>query len=402
LGQRGEEPSIGAFGRYRRDVAHLAPLRAREEFPVARRLEELELACWVEILSYPPIVECVLAWCATALGSVPAELDAVHRAASLRRARRSSAHRDRLRKLAERAAERIRQQDRDRDVMRFVLGEIEKLASEVPGRSIATRLGIAPHAKPFHSYLGRVRAAYARAQAAKSAFVTANLRLVMVLARRFDFGGMPLSDIVQEGNLGLIKAVDRFDYRRGYRFSTYASWWIRHAIQRALADKSRAIRLPVHLLDASTRIAKAERALTSKLGRVPTCDELQQATEIPAQKIERTGLAARAVVSLDKTVDGEEDGRKLLEIIGDPNAENRTHVDSLVDRAMASELRAEVDRLTPVEAEIVRLRFGLDTDEAMTLKQIGDRHGLSRERIRQIQETALEKLRKALRRRDLL
>ncbi len=240
------------------------------------------------------------------------------------------------------------------------------------------------------------------ARSVKNDFVKANLRLVVSIARRFNFGRMPLADLIQEGNIGLIKAVERYDFRRGYRFSTYASWWIRHAISRALADKGRAVRLPVHMIEAYHRVGKARRTLEAALGRQPTAEEVGRQIGMPTAKVEkmRTYLLDQSF-SLDKTV-GDDDDRKLGDFIQDPNAENTTTDDRMVDEMMSSSVRAELGQLKPIEADILRQRFGIDSDEELTLKQIGQKYHLSRERIRQLQEQALEKMRRALARKDLM
>ena len=218
----------------------------------------------------------------------------------------------------------------------------------------------------------------------------------------FFFGCLPLADLIQEGNIGLIKAVERYDYRRGYSYSTYASRWIRTAISRAHADKGRAVRLPVHMSDAYHRVAKSKRELSAKLGRQPTSDEIAEVTGIAAPKIEKMrAFLLDQSFSLDRTV-SDEDGRKFIDFIQDPNAENRTPADDMVDDAMTTEVRAQLDTLKPIEADILRQRFGLDTDKELTLKEIGEKYNLSRERIRQLQEQALTKMRRALQRKDLM
>jgi RNA polymerase primary sigma factor len=225
---------------------------------------------------------------------------------------------------------------------------------------------------------------------------------VVSIARRFNHGRMSLADLIQEGNLGLMKAVERYDYRRGFRFSTYASWWIRHAISRALADKGREIRLPVHMIDAQHRLAKARRELTAKLGRSPTSEELAEATEMPVEKIEnmRRWVLDQSI-SLDRPV-GDEDGRVLGEVLEDPDREELSPTEDLEMDALTQEIHSLLRQLKPIEADILRQRFGLDDDQELTLKEIGEKYNLSRERIRQLQEQALHKMRRALQRKDLM
>lgn len=269
-----------------------------------------------------------------------------------------------------------------------------------------SQVGAPPRSKrpprAVQNYLREVDDKFSRSQRARNDFVKANLRLVVSIARRFNYGRMPLGDLIQEGNMGLIKAVERFDYRRGYRFSTYASWWIRHAISRALADKGREVRLPVHMIDAQHRLTKARRMLTGQLGRQPTSEELATATQMPLDKIEkmRSWLLEQSV-SIDKPV-GDDEGRVLGEVLEDPDREELSPTQDLEWEALTTEVRSMLGELRPIEADILRQRFGLGTEQELTLKEIGDKYNLSRERIRQLQEQALAKMRRALARRDLM
>jgi RNA polymerase primary sigma factor len=399
---RADEP-IGSLGRYYRDVARVEPLRPRAEFALAQRLEVLELRRWERLLGYSPALAGVATAAERALGADADSLTRVREATDALAEQPTAAGRERLHKAVRAAAVELRTLDRDRLAVEAALAEVERLAAEVPGRARGRELGIDPAARAFLAYVRRVRQAQRRALAAKNELVQKNLRLVMIVARRFDFGRMPLQDLIQEGNLGLVKAVERFDWRRGYRFSTYASWWIRHAISRALADKGRAVRLPVYLTNSYHRIARAERELQSRLGRAPTVEELSAATGLSPRRIEEVpALFVDASVSLDRPLGDEEDGRKLGDVLAAPGEEHRTHADRLIDRAMNEEVHAALGELKPVEAEILKERFGLDGAQPRTLREIGAEHGLSRERIRQIQEQALDKLRRALGRKDLL
>jgi RNA polymerase primary sigma factor len=195
--------------------------------------------------------------------------------------------------------------------------------------------------------------------------------------------------------LGLLKAVERYDYRRGFRFSTYASWWIRHAISRALADKGRAVRIPVHMLDTYNRVARATQTIIARTGVEPSLEELEKETGVPREKLEKVReLYAETPFSLDRPV-GDEDGRRFIDFLVEDNA--ASPYDDLAASRWADEVRRLLGTLTPIESRIIRWRFGLDNEDELTLKEIGDKYNLSRERIRQLQEQAIGKIRKQLR-----
>jgi len=388
---------------YFREMAALDVLKPEEEFKAARDIEAIEILVWEESLSYAPAVDFTLRSVEASMDNSLPEFRKLRRTARdvlAGDAKAREASQQKLAKLARSTAEKLRALDVDKVYLDAFTLELGKLARGALVR--ATEDGVEVDSAHFKRYLHRVRGASRAAENARNDFVKANLRLVVSIARRFNHGRMSLADLIQEGNIGLMKAVERYDYSKGFRFSTYASWWIRHAISRALADKGREVRLPVHMIDAYHKISKATRELTSKLGRNPTTDEIAEATKIPGPKIEkmRTYLVDQSF-SLDRPVN-EEDGRSFVEFLQDPNADEKNPVDELVSQTMNDSVRSLLSQLKPIEADILRKRFGLGDDNELTLKEIGEEYNLSRERIRQLQEQALVKMRRAMQRLDLM
>ncbi|HEY0192623.1 MAG TPA: sigma-70 family RNA polymerase sigma factor [Kofleriaceae bacterium] len=384
---------------YFRQLAEHELLTPEDERELSQGIEDTEIMTWERALARPEVVRALLALVEPNLEQpikFPRLQKVLDEMAKTKRGRKDEKLVKKLVAAAKEAAVQLRALDLDRVHIDAVVRELYR-AREASLAGLES-WWVEGTGKEAGAYIEDVRTAYRAAMSLRDEFVRANLRLVVTMARRYDRGGMPLADLIQEGNLGLMHAVSRFDYRRGLRFSTYACWWIRHAIGRALADKARAVRIPVHMLEAQQQLEKVRQALVGDLGRPPTPQELAKAARVPLAKLNQMHRYIMGQpMSLDRPVHDDDD-RSFGDTMADPDSEDHSPADNLTTQTLTSQIKKLLHYLSPIEADVLTKRFGLGDDEERTFREIGDQYHLSRERIRQIQNSALDKLKRALER----
>ena len=396
-----EQPQAGKdlLASYMGQLGAQPLLTAAEELSFAEQLQGQERLTWRLVLESPKSVALLHGMCA-ARPDFPASiaqdieaLDGSYRRASARSRRKDLATAPARLTVIEALSAALRTLDFDKEILEQLMA---LLRPEVWTRRV---LIDSPAYRLTHADLTEIERARGAALRTRNHFVRANLRLVVSVARKFHHFRVPFIDLIQEGNVGLMKAVHRFDHARGFRFSTYAHWWIRQAIERAILNKGSQVRLPVHIVDARRQVTRAKNELTQLHNRAPTDAELAAHLGQPIERLRQTLAGVQQdPVSLDESISGE-DPRKFLDLMRD--TQNPGVDEALIRENTHARVRELLHLLNPIEKDIIRRRFGLGTDSDQTLDDIGKLYNLSRERVRQIQAQGLLKMRRMCERRRI-
>ncbi len=377
------------INRYLGEIAKGEVLGAERERAACEEIRQLETTLWRELFSYPPAVGPLLdqleLWVVQQEPERRPDAAVFFAMRASPRSKCGSAAEDGL-------ITTLLDYDEDRE---WLLGAA-KLAQRLDDASAGECLDPIRRTAEFVAYTARIRSVERSVQQARDRFLRNNLRLVVAVAKRYTRGTMPLLDLIQEGNIGLMRAIAKFDHTKGFRFSTYASWWIRHAVTRSMADKSRAVRLPTGLVSAANKVARAEREFVGLNARRPDDSEIAAATGLSFERVARAReVTLSDALSLDNPTGQDDSGSTFLDLLSDESALRAD--DALELREMHTTVRDLFDCLTPQERSIIRWRFGIDGENELSLREIGEKFLLSRERIRQLQERGMGKLRKHLR-----